>query len=321
MRIVMMGTGPFAVPTFKSLLASSHDLPVLITRPPHQRRGKRPPPPNPMQEVALAAGLDVEMPESIKSAEALDLLRRLAADLFVVCDYGQILSARSLALPRLGGINLHGSLLPAYRGAAPIRWAVYDGCTETGITVIHMTPQLDAGPNLVQRRTAIRAAETAPELEKRLSELGVEAIHTAIDILSDWDGQRPIGDVQDPGEATKAPRLTKTDGAVDWTRSAQQIFDQVRAFKPWPGTYSHWLREGEEPLRVVLESVSVADDLDASVAERPGGVVAVDERLIIATGDGVLQVHAIQPAGRKVQSSDAFLCGYRLKLGDRFGSP
>ena len=151
MRIVVMGTGGFAVPTFQSLANSDHEVLALITRPPHGRK----PPPNPMRLAAEALGIPVEMPASVNSPQAREYLTQLAGDLFVVCDYGQILSDETLALARLGGVNLHGSLLPAYRGAAPVNWAIYDGCTETGVTIIHMTPRLDAGPCLVQRRLAI----------------------------------------------------------------------------------------------------------------------------------------------------------------------
>ena len=188
MRLVMMGTGPFAVPTFRALLASPHEMLGLITRPdrPAHRREKTPA--NPMREVPRQNGLAVFEPQSINSPEAQAQLRQWAADLFVVCDYGQILSRETLSLARLGGINLHASLLPKYRGAAPINWAIYHGETETGVTVIHMTPQLDAGPCLVQHRTPIGPTETAPELEARLAELGTGAVLEAIGILSRGEG-------------------------------------------------------------------------------------------------------------------------------------
>ncbi len=195
MRLVMMGTGPFAVPTFRGLIASSHVVAALVTRPdrPAHRREKTPV--NPMREVARQHGLKVFEPESINSPEAQAQLRELAADLFVVCDYGQILARETLTLARHGGINLHASLLPKYRGAAPINWAIYHGETETGVTVIHMTPQLDAGPSLVQHRTPIGPTETAPELEVRLAEIGSKAVLEAIDKLVRGESG---GIVQDP---------------------------------------------------------------------------------------------------------------------------
>ncbi|MCA9268304.1 MAG: methionyl-tRNA formyltransferase, partial [Planctomycetales bacterium] len=242
MRIVMMGTGPFAVPTFRWLLESKHDVPALVTRPPRAARGKAAEAAGPMQEIAERHGLPVLMPESVNTPAAQDAIRALGADLFVVCDYGQILSPESLALAPLGGINLHGSLLPKYRGAAPVHWAVMHGDAETGVSVIHMTPRLDGGPLIAVRRTPIRADETTPELEARLAEIGVDAVAEAIELLAAAPIGTAIGEPQDAALATKAPRLAKADGAVDWTHSAAQIRNQVRGLKPWLGTYTHWLR-------------------------------------------------------------------------------
>ena len=237
MRLVMMGTGPFAVPTFEALLESSHQVLALVTRPdrPVHDKHKQSAPRNPMREVAQRRQLEIFAPESINSAEAILRLSDWRADLFVVCDYGQILSRRALALGRLGGINLHGSLLPKYRGAAPIHWAVFHGETETGVSVIHMTPRLDAGPVLVQRRLAIRPDETAGQLEPRLATLGPGAVLEAIGRLVEGDTS---GIPQNPTQATKAPRIKKTDGLIDWSRSAEQIRNQIRAWIP-----------GREPIR------------------------------------------------------------------------
>ena len=161
MRIIMMGTGGFAVPTFISLLESRHTVLALVTRPPKPLRGKRRAPVNPALEVAQSRGLSVLMPENVNSEQARIDIGAFQSDLLMVCDYGQILSPDVLQLPRLGGINLHGSLLPKYRGAAPVNWAMYNGDAETGVSIIHMTPGLDAGPCLSQRRTAIEPNETA----------------------------------------------------------------------------------------------------------------------------------------------------------------
>ena len=257
MRILMLGTGPFAVPTFRALAASSHRVLALVTRPPHAQPGRKPPP-NPMAEAAESLGIAVEQPESINDPQGLRILRFFDADLLVVCDYGQILSPEALATARLGGINLHASLLPAYRGAAPIHWAIYEGQVETGVTVIHMTPHLDAGPIVVQQRTAILSDETTGQLEPRLAELGVAAVMEAIDRLEAWDGQEPLGHKQNPLGATRAPRLKKSDGRLDWTRPAAALACQVRAFQPWPGSYSFLLRSGEPPMRLTLAAVAAS---------------------------------------------------------------
>lgn len=320
MRIVMMGTGGFAVPTFHSLLQSKHEVLGLVTRPPrpiHGRRGQRFAA-NPMRIVAQEHGLSVMMPESINVAAAVAQISALKADLHVVCDYGQILSKAALATSGLGGINLHASLLPRYRGAAPINWALYHGEKETGVTVIHMTTRLDAGPNLLQRVTPIAPDEDAVELETRLASLGSEAVSAALQLLENWDGVGPLGEPQDPALATQAPRLKKSDGAVDWSRSAQQIYDQVRAMKPWPGTYTHW-QGPRRTMRLVLDQVRVIDD-ELHGTPQPGRVIAREStRACIACGHGALELEIVQPEGKKCMPIDAFLRGYPLALDDRLG--
>lgn len=314
MQIVMMGTGPFAVPTFKWLLQSGHSVPALVTRPPRGRRGE---PPNPMRKVAEEHDLPVFMPEGINTPLAHDMLVPLAAELFVVCDYGQILSADTLALASHGGINLHGSLLPKYRGAAPVNWAIYEGEPETGVTVIHMTPKLDGGPCVAVRRTPINPHEDAPQLEARLSLLGVDAVREAIDRLASSKPGDVVGENQDAAQATKAPRLKKSDGAVDWNRSAGQIRNQVRAMKPWPGTYTYWLAPAGAPARLILEDVAVIDA--ANAGHCPGIVVDVEnDRLHVATGSGLLSLETIKPAGRRAMSIAEWLRGHSVNVGDRF---
>ena len=317
MRIVTLGTGPFAVPTFAALLDAGHEVPALVTRPTPAARGREKAPLNPMRELAESRGIPVLAPESINTPEARQQLVELHPELLVVCDYGQILSSQSLGVAPLGGINLHGSLLPKYRGAAPVHWAILNGEKETGVTVIHMTPRLDGGPILSVRRTPIGPDETMPELESRLSQLGVDAVKEAISKLAAWDRTSPLGELQDPHQASKAPRLTKQDGAVDWSRSAEQIHNQVRALQPWPGTYTNWLRSSGEPLRLILVQVRSAE---CGVRSESGTVLVSDgKQLVVATGDGALAIERIQPAGKRVMAVDEFLRGYALQVGDRFG--
>jgi methionyl-tRNA formyltransferase len=292
-------------------------LSALITRPVPPSRGRHKAPPNPMREAAEQRGLAIYDPDDINSDEARATIGFLAADLLIVCDYGQILSAQTLALAPLGGINLHASLLPKYRGAAPINWAIYHGETETGVTVIHMTPRLDAGPALVQTKVEIGPNETAVELESRLAAIGANAVNDAIDLLAEWDRTSPIGTRQDPALATKARRLRKEDGQVDWSRGAAQIRNQVRAFKPWPGSYAQLCLPGREPMRLILDAVSVVDESAASAA--PGTIVRADpSHVYVATGKGVLSLDRIQPAGKRIMSIDEFLRGHRMEAGQRF---
>ena len=269
-----------------------------------------------MRALALERGTRVHDPESINTPSARAVLASYQPDLFVVCDYGQILRPETLEMARLGGINLHASLLPKYRGAAPINWAIYHGETETGVTIIHMSSRVDAGPAIAQVRMAIGPEETAVEVEPRLAELGAPAVIESIDQLEAGTA-RSIE--QDPAQATRAPRLTKELGQVDWSRSARAIHNQVRALQPWPKTYTFWQRSGGEPLRLILEKVHV--ESATSPAGQPGTVFeSAGPRLLVATGEGALTIDAIQPAGKRVLSSAEFLRGYPIRSGERFGA-
>jgi methionyl-tRNA formyltransferase len=300
MRLLMLGTGPFAVPTFRALLASEHEVAALVTRPTPPPVGRRKTPANPMRDVAEAAGLPV-----------------LAPELLVVCDYGQILSPEALSVAPLGGINLHASLLPKYRGSAPINWAIYRGEKETGDSVIHMTPLLDGGNLLAVRATPIGPEETAVELEARLAELGIEPVLDSIQQLAAWDRHSPLGAPQDPALVTKARRLRKTDAELNWTRTASQIQRQVRAFQPWPGTFFLWHRGPGEPLRLVVNKVTALDEpTDAS----PGTVVRSSGEICVATKKGVLRIDRLQPAGKKVMAATEFLRGYPIAVGTSLGT-
>jgi methionyl-tRNA formyltransferase len=318
MSIVMMGTGPFAVPTLEALGKSPHHVFGLVTRPdrPLHGRPKQSSPRNPMREAARHHGMDVFEPQSINATDAQAQLRHWNADLFVVCDYGQILSRETLALAPLGGINLHGSLLPKYRGAAPIQWAIYHGETETGVSVIHMTPRLDAGPVLVQKRLTVGPDETAGQLEPRLAALGPSAVLEAIERLA---AGKMDGIPQDPASATKAPRLKKTDGLVDWNRSANEIRNQVRAMDPWPKTYTYAPHGEGQPLRIILEAVAVKSE-DRS--GQRGTIVAADAaagELVVACGRGALAITRLQPEGKRAMSAGEFLRGYPLCPGGQLG--
>lgn len=324
MRLVLMGTGPFAAPTFRDLLdAPQHEVLALYTQP--QRgspaKGRGAPPPSPARQVALDAGLPVEDPESVNAADAVARLQSWNADLLVVCDYGQILKPAALAAARLGGINLHGSLLPKYRGAAPVQWALLNGDRETGVTVIHMTPRLDAGPCLVQQRLAIQEDDDSVTLEARLAQLGIGAVREAIAMLESWDGHTPLGIVQDHREASRAPRFQKADGEVHWQQSAEQIRQQVRGLKPWPGSFTHWLPENGPPVRLILDRVAiVGSHPDAAL---PGAIVATSAAGVdVMTGNGqVLRIEVLQPAGKRKMTADEFLRGHRCQPGQQLGTP
>lgn len=312
MRIILMGTGPFAVPMSKAIYASSHVVPLLVTRPQRVLHGKTQAEANPMRELALAHGTPILDPENINTDEARAELVKHSAEIFVVCDYGQILKPETLTVAKLGGINLHGSLLPKYRGAAPINWAIYHGDKETGVTVIHMTPRIDAGPAIASAVFPIGPEDTAITLEPRMAELGAPLVLQAIEAVA-ASTATPIP--QDPQQATRAPRLRKEDGAIDWMRTAEQIRNQVRAFVPWPKSFTFWHRPEGEPLRLIVDWATIVPDRTGSA----GTILEAGERLIIATGQGALQIDKLQPAGKRVLSTAEFLRGYPVKPGERFG--
>jgi methionyl-tRNA formyltransferase len=329
LRILVMGTGPFAVPMFRALLASPHEVVAVVTRPDHAPPGRRPPP-NPMREAATSAGVAVVDPEKANAADAVAMLQGFAADLFVVCDYGQILSAEVLGIPPLGGINLHGSLLPRHRGAAPIQWAVLEGDPTTGVSVIGMTPALDAGRVITVRETPIEPRETAANLEPRLAELGAGAVLDAIERLQAAMamGEPPagVGMPQEEAKATRAPRLSKASGLVDWSLSAERIERMRRAFEPWPRAVTFFERADGGRQRLVLADVAVAHDVAPPGGEAPPGtVLATDEspapgRIIVACGGGTaLAITQLVPEGKRTMTAAEFLRGSPLRPGSRLG--
>lgn len=318
MRLIMFGTGPFAVPTFKALLNSEHEVLALVTRPIGDAGKRRKSAANPTRDAGVEAGTQIFDPSSINEVAEVARLKSMNADLFVVCDYGQILSRECLAASRLGGINLHGSLLPRYRGAAPINWAIYNGDTILGVTVIHMSAFLDAGPSLVKAQIEVGIDETAETVEPKLAQLGVEPILEAIKTLDQWDGSSTIGEKQNRKEATKAPRLKKSDGLIDWTRPATDIVNQIRAFQPWPGTFTNWLPAERKPVRLIVHKATAVEHEPICEA---GLVVSVDkEQLLIQSSDGALSLEIVQPAGKKPMAIADFLRGQSPDIGDRFGA-
>lgn len=313
MRLVMMSTGPFGVPTYRGLYETHHSVVALVTGPIKDRRPETPL--NPQRDIAHDHGTPIFDPEDVNTPESQAHLAAYHADLLVVCDYGQILSAATLATSRLGGINLHASLLPKYRGAAPINWAIYHGETETGVSVIHMTPRVDAGPIIAQGSTLIDPEETAVHLEARLSELGAWFMRRAIDRLE--SGQLEALP-QNPAVASKAPRLKKTDGLIDWSRPAAAIKNQYRAMEPWPKTYTFWHRPSGPPVRLIVGPLGVLSG--ASAGDRPGTVLeAAKDRLVVAAGEGAVLIQGVQPAGKRSMGIQEFLNGHRVRAGDRFG--
>lgn len=308
MRIVLLGTGPFAVPSLRALHASEHEVLCAGSRPPRGRRAK----PAPVTLAAEELGIEVWLPETVNCEEAREKITAYDADLLVVCDYGEILKPATLETTRLGGINLHGSLLPKYRGAAPVQWSVLNGDAETGNTVIQMTPGLDAGPALGVQRIPIDPDETAGELEDRMAQLGAELVLEVVKQLAEGTIS-PVA--QEKSQATKAPRLSKEMGQIDWSRSAQALKNQVRALQPWPRAYTQWQRAEGEPLRLIIHEVQLVGT--SAVERAPGTICEVQDALLVATGEGLLSLLTVQPAGKRAMRVDEFLRGNAVQVGDR----
>ncbi len=311
-NLILMGTGPFAVPSFEALRAAGYPISLVVTRPQPAIKSRTGSPPSPVRDWANEHGLPIFDPISINQPDAVKRLQQINADLLVVCDYGQILKPPALESARLGGINLHGSLLPKYRGAAPVQWALLSGDAATGVSVIHMTPRLDAGPLLTSRQTAIGDHETAGQLEARLAQIGVDATLEAAEMLMRWDGASSIGQPQPTELASHAPRLKKSDGLIDWNRRWREIDCHVRGMQPWPVAFTHLaVSEGKPPLRIAVKQIAVTET--AAAGAIPGQIIAGDDKqgLMVATADRVIRIERLQVAGKKETSGVEFLRGHQ----------
>ena len=318
-RIVMMGTGTFAEPTLEALLLGADPIVGVFTQPDRDTGVKRASTRQVgrgMKEIAQEKGIAVFQPLDVNAAEGLQMLREVKPDLLVVAAYGQILSHDLLSIPTQGAINVHASLLPKYRGAAPIAWAIYHGETESGVTIIRISTGLDAGEMLAQESQTILPDETSGELEARLAPLGARM---AMDVI----GKMKLGPVsgvkQDPSKVTKAPKLKKEKGLVDWSKEASQVCRQVRAMQPWPTAYTYFHRAGKEPIRIIINRVKVAS---IQVPALPvGALIQQEQSLFVVTGNhSIIEVIELQPAGKKRMLAPEFLRGHRLQPQDLFAA-
>lgn len=319
MRLVMMGTGTFAEPTLEALLAGPDPVVGVFTQPDRDagvKRGSTRQVGRGMKEIAAEKAVPVFQPPDVNAPEGVAMLRELKPDLLVVAAYGQILSKEVLGVPAMGGINVHASLLPKYRGAAPIAWAIYHGEHQSGVTIIRMSASLDAGDMLAQAALDIFPGETAGELEARLAPLGARL---AMDVVARMKAGPVTGAKQDKALATKAPKLKKEDGLINWSRPAEQVANQVRAMQPWPTAYTFLHREGKPPVRVMIGRTGkvIAAKSDSTPGLLWGGE---GNSLWVFTGSGeALEVLELQPAGKKRMLAGEFLRGHPLRAGDRFG--
>ena len=314
MRIVFAGTPDFAVPTLAALAAGRHTVELVVTqpdRPAGRGRGLTPPP---VKALALKLGLPVIQPESLNDSDAIAAVRAIGPDAMVVIAYGVRLRPRALRIPRLGCLNIHASLLPRYRGAAPINWAIIRGEKETGVTLQRMAPEIDAGGILAQRAIAIGADETAGELFDRLAVLAAEMIGPALD---DLDAGRLVERPQDAALATLAPKLEKADGLLDWSLPPAQACNFIRGMTPWPGAFTYHRRAAGTPRRLIL---LVARSLAGTTIAPPGTILRADDELHVASGGGCLRVLRLQSEGARPMDAAEWLRGRCAAPGDILGS-
>ena len=314
MRIVFLGSGAFAIPSLQALADAGHEIAAVVTQPDRAKGRGRSVQPPPVKPVAQALGLRVLQPPRIRAPEAREELRALAPDLQVVVAYGQILPRSVIDLAPRGTINVHSSLLPRYRGAAPIHWAIVNGETETGVTTMMIDEGLDTGPLLLSRATPIGAEETTPELEARLARLGGALLVETVEGLASGTVS-PVP--QDHAAATLAPMLRKEDGRIDWSAPAEVIWRRVRGLAPWPGTVTAFAGSDVKILRAALVP---GPPLADSGAGAPGTVIAIEDGIVVACGSRTrLRVIEAQPANRRAMPAAAFAAGARLAPGARFG--
>ncbi|WP_424765858.1 methionyl-tRNA formyltransferase [Paenibacillus sp. sgz302251] len=311
MRIVFMGTPEFAVPSLKLLLEQKYNVVAVVTQPDRPKGRKKTLTPPPVKEAALSFGLPVLQPERMRSAEAVAAIAELKPDLIVTAAYGQILPKAVLELPRLGCINVHGSLLPKYRGGAPIQRSIINGESSTGVTIMYMAEGLDTGDMISVVELPITDEDTSGTMFEKLSVAGAELLGTTLPSVIAGEAKAVK---QEDEQATYAPNLTREDERIDWRKSARAIFNQVRGLSPMAGAFTYL---GGEVFKVRACAV---DPLTSDRAETtPGTVIAADHSGIkVQTGEGILLLQEIQPAGKKAMSAADWLKGARLEPGTRF---
>lgn len=308
MRVIFLGTPSFAVPSLQALVAAGHQVLGVFTQPDRPKGRGNQLAESPVKAAARSLGLPIHQPERVRRPEAVEQLRSLAADLIVVVGYGQIIPQTIIDLPPYGILNVHASLLPKYRGAAPIQWAIANGEGQTGVTIMQIDAGLDTGDTLLKAAVEIGPDETAPKLSERLAILGADLLIQTIEQIEQGCARH---EKQDDSQATLAPILKKEDGRIDWQRPAQGIYNRLRGFDPWPGAYTTFRRQS-------LTVTQAAPKAHPALKE---GFLQVEKRsLLVGCGSGTaLELLELQPSGKKRMSAEAFLNGYKPLSGERMG--
>ena len=307
--LIFMGTPGFAVPSLRALLDAEAPILLVITQPDRPRgRGRRVAAP-PVKKLAQERGLPVYQPKKVKSPEAVERITALGPSCLVVVAYGQLLSAEILEIPPLGAVNVHASLLPKYRGPAPIHWALIQGEMETGVTTMFMDAGMDTGDILLQRKAAIHPEETAGSLHDRMAEEGARLLVETLDLLKRGSLEPRA---QDSSQATYAPMLAKEDGKVDWHEEAKRICCRIRGLDPWPGSFTSW--QGKRLKLFGCRALSI------STQAEPGTVIAAaEDGLQVAAGEGAVLIETVQLEGGRPLAVTDFLRGHHFQVEDKLG--
>lgn len=309
MAIVFFGTPQFAIPSLKALIASGEDIAAVVTRKDAAKgRGKKTLPP-PVKELALSHGLNVLQPSSMKDPAFLSTLKSINPEFIVVVAYGRILTDDILSAPSIAPVNVHASLLPKYRGASPIAWAILNGEKVTGVTTMIITRELDTGDILLQESTPISDEDTTATLSSRLSEMGADLLIKTLKGLREGK----ITPKPQTGESNYAPPLKKEDGLINWDRTSGQLHDFIRGMSPWPGAFT--FLEGE---RLIITRAAAVPG--KSGQGKPGVIEKTRDELLAGTKEGFLRILEIQPEGKKPMDAKAFLAGRHINIGRAFSN-
>ena len=313
MRVLFMGTSEFAIPALKQLVAQEHEIIGVVTQPDRPSgRGKKLRP-TPVKEIASNLNLPINQPEKVRESAFVDTLKELKPDVMVVAAFGQLLPQKVLDIPPCGVINLHPSLLPKYRGAAPIQWALINGEEETGVTLMLLDKGEDTGDIICMKRIPIELQDTAVTLHHKLADIGA---HLLIDVLANLkQGEPPASTQQKHSDATHAPRLKKEMGCINWDKSAITIHNQIRGMAGWPGAYTYF--RDATPIKIIQSLPN--DKYQYNRQDKHGTIrVTSDQHLFVNTDGGEIQLFEVQPATKRVMLVKDFINGYQLKTGEFF---
>ncbi len=319
MNVVFMGTPDFAVPSLCSLATSTHNIVTVVTQPDRPKGRSKIPCPSPVKEAAEKLGLNMMQPVNVNDETVVKQLQNLSPDCIVVVAFGQFLSNSIINLPRYRCINIHASLLPKFRGAAPINWAIIQGETVTGVTAVVMTAKMDAGDLIARKTTPISLEENSGDIEKRLASLGADLL---IETLNLVETGKASYTKQEEKEATFAPKLKKEDGLISWSQGTKKIHNLIRGLTPSPGAYTYYLKKNsQEKRRIIIGKTQIHEAQKMEPSLSPGTIIdAAPCGIHVATGDGSLCITQLQPEGKRVMGAQEYLRGHPVTAGNVFVS-